>query len=220
MILQYELSTLPKNAITILRFMGTRPDNAASYLDIMHGTGLSDRAAGKSVKRLVTRFFMRMDESRIYHLAPKGEQAVAYLSSDEYLTGSNEDDGDFVTYDLCAVVPKQIIGGVPVSWMLGVNPAGDETPDHPAELLLRVTAETGTVEPIDSTLHIDDNQISGFHELSLTADDANDTVRIRVEVYQFLELDEPNMAGGMYFDIPVGMPTTDMRAVHTSLSLM
>lgn len=220
MTLQDELTRLPKNAITILRFMSQQPNYAADYMEIRRGTGLSDRAAGKSVKRLVTRFFMHMDDSRVYQLTPKGEQSNKLLASDVNLLGDDDPDAETVAYDLCAVVPHQIIGDVPVQWMLGISPLGNDVPEYPTELVLILSAENGTVSPDKATLSVTSDVLEDFAELTLTANSDYGQVRIRVEAYQLLELDEPNTAGGMYFDVPVSGPTTDMRAVHSQISLL
>jgi hypothetical protein len=220
MTLQDELIRLPKNAITILRFMSQQTNYAADYMEIRRGTGLSDRAAGKSVKRLVTRFFMHMDESRVYHLTPKGEQSNMLLASDANLLGDDDPDAETIAYDLCAVVPQQIIGGVSVPWVIGVSPLGNDTPEYPTELVLILSADNGTISPDRATLNVSGNIVDDFAELTLTADGSEEAIRIRVEAYQLLELDEPNTAGGMYFDVPVSGPSQDMRAVHSQISLL
>lgn len=218
MTLQHELTTLPQNAVTILRYMNTTPNRSAEYEDIMYGTGLSERATGKAIKRLVTRFFMRMDETRMYHMTPKGNQAIELLASHTDWVGAVEEP-DTMVYDLCAVVPSQIGEDRPTKWMLGISPASAETAEHPTELLVRLSAEQGTLTPTEAVLRISSQKLEAHEEFMLVAPGMQQHVRVRVEVYQLLDMDEPRNAGGMYFDLPLGNGNNTPRAIHTPISL-
>lgn len=220
MTLQDELTRLPKDAITVLRFMSTQRGGAADYMTIRRGTGLSDRLAGKYVKRLVTRFFMQMDENRTYHLTAKGEQANTLLASNVNLLGDDNPDADKISYDLCAIVPKRIIGDVPVEWMIGVSPLGNDIPEYDTELVLVLSAENASISPDQATLNLSSTKTEDFTKLTIVASDAQEEVRVRIEAYQLLELDEPNAAGGMFFDINVTGPSNEMRAIHSPIALL
>ena len=219
MTLQHELTTLPKNAIIILRYMSSTSNGSAEYDEIQIGTGLSERATGKAVKRLVTRFFMRMDETRMYHVTPKGTQAIELLATNTDWVGSAEQP-DTVTYDLCAVIPQQIGDDQPTKWMLGVSPAGSDLPEHPTELLLRISADPGTLTPTEAVISVSGQHPESYSEFLLVSPAIQNHIRIRIEAYQLLELDEPREAGGMYFDVNFGNAGGQMRAVHIPIELL
>ncbi len=218
MTLQHELTTLPKDAITILRYVSQYRGSPISRDQIQGGTSLSDRALSKGMKRLVTRYFMRMDESRLYYIMPKGDQAIDLLMSDTNLLGSDDERLNMIPYALAVVLPNQVAPNQPTRWMLGVNPASEENLTYPAELFFRISADNGRIHPTQTTLHLSPQQAEGHAELTLIP--GTGPMRIHIEAYQLLEMDEPNMAGGMYFDVSVGVASKDMRAVHTAIQLL
>lgn len=218
MTLQHELTTLPTDAITILRFVSNFRDTAIDRSKIQGGTGLSDRALSKGMKRLVTRYFMRMDEARFYYLMPKGEQAIELLMSDENLLGSDNDQINTIPYGLAVVLPRQVAPNQTTKWMLGVNPTSTEVLTYPAELFFRIRVNGGQVSPDETTLHLSPEQQEGFAQLTLTPNATR--MRVEIEAFQLLDMDEPNRAGGMYFDVAVGNTDNQPRAVHTPISLL
>ncbi|PJF43949.1 MAG: hypothetical protein CUN55_06535 [Phototrophicales bacterium] len=218
MTLQHELTTLPKDAITILRYISQHRGKPLSIEQIQNGTNLSDRALSKGIKRLVTRYFMSMDEARFYHIMPKGEQAIELLMNDASLLGSDDEQVNTIPFALAAVLPRQVSPNKPVRWLLGVNPASAEQLTYPAELFFRMSAENGNIHPTQVTLHVSPQKSEDFTELTLVA--GNAPVRVQIEAYQMLDMDEPNMAGGMYFDVEVGTGNSEMRAVYTTIRLL
>lgn len=218
MTLQHELTTLPKDAITILRYVSQYRGTAISIDQIQSDTNLSDRALSKGMKRLVTRYFMRMDESRFYYIMPKGDQAIDLLMNDSNLLGSDDEQINTIPFALAAVLPRQVAPNQPTRWMLGVNPASAEQLTYPAELFFRISANGGQIHPTQATLHLSPDHSEDYAEFTLIA--GNAPLRIQIEAYQLLDMDEPNMAGGMFFDVPVGGSNKEMRAVHTAIRLL
>lgn len=218
MTLEHELSTLPHHALIILQHMAQNPDRAADADMIQSATSLSDRALGKAIKRLTTRRFLSMDNDRFYSLSAKGHQALELMSRVDFSSGA-EDDIEAISYDLCAVVPQQLASGQLVQWMIGISPAEGDVPEHPTDIYLRIDATNGAVTPSQTTLSISSQRSMSSATLNIQPTAAQGTMRIRVEAYQFFELDEPADAGGMYFDIPIGTLQTDLKAYHTTISL-
>lgn len=218
MTLEHELSTLPHHALIILQYMAQNPDRAADADMIQAATSLSDRALGKAIKRLTTRRFLAMDNDRFYSLSAKGHQALELMSRVDFASGV-EDDVDAINYDLCAVVPSQLASGQLTQWMIGISPAEGEVPEHPTDIYLRIDATNGAVTPSQTTLSISVQQSMSSATLNIQPTATQGTMRIRVEAYQFFELDEPADAGGMYFDIPIGTLQADLKAYHSTISL-
>ncbi len=221
MTLQHELTTLPKQALTVLHFMSSYIEGTADLTTLEKGTGLSERSLGKAVKRLVTRNFMAMDAARFYHLTPKGTQAIELLATGEF-DGTNDDDSlETVTYDLCAIVPNELVSGKAAEWQVGIHPAEGETIDSPAEVYLQISAENANVRPGTVTINTSPTQPMKSANLTIIANAPQGYVRVRIEAFQLFEMDEPGDAGGMYFDIPIGNNgSTQVRAIHIPISLV
>lgn len=218
MTLEHELSTLPERALIILQYMAQNHDRAADSDMIQAGTSLSDRSLGKAIKRLTTRRFLAMDNDRFYSLTPKGHQALELMSRIDF-RGSAVDEADVINYDLCAVVPSQLATGETIEWMIGVNPVEGDLPEHPTDIYLRIEATNGVVNPSQTTLSVSAQQSMNSATLNIRPTATQGSMRIRIEAFQFFELDEPADAGGMYFDIPIGTPKPDLRAIYTTINL-
>ena len=55
-----ELERLLPQARTVIRYLCAQPDCGAALPAIVAGTGLSDRAARKAIRQLVTRYYLNM----------------------------------------------------------------------------------------------------------------------------------------------------------------
>jgi len=62
----------------VIRYLKTQ-ENGADVIDIMAGTGLSERALGKAIRRLVTRYFVEMPAQGFYTLTSAGRLAAQEL---------------------------------------------------------------------------------------------------------------------------------------------
>jgi len=223
MTLPFELTTMPEQALDILRYMGANEVDNVHADALMMGIGMSERSFSKGIKRLVTKGYMAMDEARFYRLTQKGYQAIEDVSAyDKTAPPQSSQQYQTLNYDLCAVVPNALNSGQSTRWHLGLepDPMEMETLQEAVQLLLRVTATNGQVAPAEVTLTISSGQATQFAELNLTPAGGNQ-VRVSVEVFQLMELDEPLEAGGMYFDINVGQGSQrpQMRALHSSISI-
>lgn len=87
--LPFHLKTLEPltGALDILRFFGT-VDVASMSTDVITSTlGLSERAASKAIRRLVTKNYIQMDPDQTYRLSEKGNEAVEELAEYDEATG-------------------------------------------------------------------------------------------------------------------------------------
>lgn len=219
MTLPFELTTMPEQALDILRYMGANEVDNVHADALMMGIGMSERSFSKGIKRLVTKGYMAMDEARFYRLTQKGYQAIEDVSAyDKTAPPQSSQQYQTLNYDLCAVVPNSLNPNQPTRWHLGLepDPMEMETLQESVQLLLRITTQNGQVAPAEVTLTISSGQPTQFVELNLTP--AGSQVRISVEVFQLMEMDEPLEAGGMYFDISVGQGS-QMRALHSTISI-
>ncbi|MBI5931488.1 MAG: hypothetical protein HY862_19430 [Chloroflexi bacterium] len=219
MTLPFELTTMPEQALEILRYMGRiQVDNIHSD-ELMNGLGMSERSFSKGIKRLVTKSYMAMDEARYYRVTQKGYQAIEDIAGYD-LTAPAYTGTHYATfaYDLCAVIPQPVSLNQPSRWLIGLEPDPMEMEllSEPVSMLLRFSANGGQVAPADVTLTLSPEQATQFAELKLTA--AQSSVRIRVEVFQLMEMDEPYESGGMYFDVEVNA-SSQQRALHTTISI-
>jgi hypothetical protein len=62
----------------VIRYLATR-EEGASVDEMVIGTGLSERTLGKSIRRLVTRYYVDMPAQGFYRLSVKGKQAAQDL---------------------------------------------------------------------------------------------------------------------------------------------
>ncbi|GIK62710.1 MAG: hypothetical protein BroJett018_05040 [Chloroflexota bacterium] len=219
MTLPFELTTMPEQALDILRYMGRIQVDNIHADALMNGLGMSERSFSKGIKRLVTKSYMAMDEARYYRVTQKGYQAIEDINA--YDATAPADAGKHyavLAYDLCAVVPLPRAINQSARWLLGLepDPMEMETISEPTPILLRVSANGGEVSPAELTLTLTPETPSQFAELNLTA--YQTPMRLRVEVFQLMEMNEPYVSGGMYFDVEVSA-SSQQRALHTTISV-
>ncbi len=219
MTLPFELTTMPEQALDILRYMGRIQVDNIHADALMNGLGMSERSFSKGIKRLVTKSYMAMDEARYYRVTQKGYQAIEDIAN--YDATAPADSGKHyatLAYDLCAVVPLPSTFNQSSRWLLGIEPDSMEMEalSEPTPILLRLTADGGDVSPAELTLTVTPEAPSQFAELSLTAHQT--PMRLRIEVFQLMEMNEPYVSGGMYFDVDLS-PTSQQRALHTTISV-
>ncbi len=80
----YQLKTLPPEALEVIRFYSTRETAIAHANEITRATNLSERAFGRAIRRLVTRGYLNMDGEGRYRLTDLGRRAVeAFAATDD-----------------------------------------------------------------------------------------------------------------------------------------
>ena len=223
MSLPFELTTLPPQALDILRYMGRLSLDQADSDTIMGGTGLSERSFSKGIKRLVTKNYMSMDSARIYHLTQKGSGAITDIAAYDEESGGVVSFGqttDSFEYDLCVVVPP---GTYNVSQrgtlMLGLEPT--DTPlSGEVHLIIRLDCIGGDITHREFTASISPDLPVVVAEFDVIPDGSTGAFRLRVEAFQSIRMDLLEEAGGMYFDIPLGENLTRPQAMHAYIEIV
>jgi hypothetical protein len=78
MSLSLDLQKLPPQALDIIRYLATTTQGA-DVDEIIQGTGLSERAFGKAIRRLVTRYYVQMPSQGYYVLTNNGKEAAEVI---------------------------------------------------------------------------------------------------------------------------------------------
>lgn len=223
MSLPFELTTLPPQALDILRYMGRLSLEHADAEMIMGGTGLSERSFSKGIKRLVTKNYMSMDSARIYHLTQKGSNAISDIDTFDAETGgvfAMGQSNDTFEYDLCVVVPPgTYYVNEPGTLMLGLEPIDTPLSDE-VHLIVRLDCSGGDVSHREFTASISPDFPVVVAEFDVIPDGTAGAFRLRVEAFQSLRMDELEEAGGMYFDIPLGQALPRPQAMHAYIDII
>ncbi len=73
-----DLQKLPPQALDVIRYLDTH-DDQGTVVEIVGGTGLTERGLRKAIRRLVTRFYAEMPDQDFYRLTTKGKEAAEEL---------------------------------------------------------------------------------------------------------------------------------------------
>jgi len=73
-----DLRKLPPQALDVIRYLDTH-DDQGTVVEIVGGTGLTERGLRKAIRRLVTRFYAEMPDQDFYRLTTKGKEAAEEL---------------------------------------------------------------------------------------------------------------------------------------------
>ena len=79
MALPSDLQRLLPQALDVLRFLDAQPGQGASMSAMLAATGLSERALGRAIRRLVTQQYVNMPAHAFYALTAAGRQAARDL---------------------------------------------------------------------------------------------------------------------------------------------
>ncbi len=221
--LPYELKILPPQAFDVLLFLNQQEHGQADAITICEGAGLSDRAFGKAIRRLVTRNYLSMDMAGEYHLTPEGRKAsqiIAQVKAEETGQPNASAQGpETVPRRLTAVVPQTLGVGSPAQLYVGVDaPQGPGLKEATA-LVLRLEGVNCAVAPPEHTLEVPSDGAAVPATFTLTAARAGQ-VRVRVRAYQLVNLDQVEDVGGMYFDARADdTHSAELQAIGINLDL-
>lgn len=202
----------------ILLYMGRHGVERGDAGRLTQGAGLTDRGFSKGIKQLTTHKFLTMGADRIYQLSPKGASAIQKLMvapSAAYAVSAAK-----IAYDLCAVVPDQISAGQSVKAQIGLSPLNNQLPGENCQIMLRLNATAAQVTPQETVLTVSPQNAIAVTEITLTPAPNQVSIRLRIEAYQIMEMDEIGIAGGMYVDVPVGNTGGNIRALHIPVNLV
>ena len=242
MTLSDELHKLPPKAVTVLRFLGSQTDGA-TIERIMAGTGLSERAVGKAIRRLVTRHFVTMLQTGLYALSeraraedvlsdalpaegeatpPEPAAAASAGSRDPVASPPPESLPELPVsprYErrISAFLPKGLVAQFPTRMRLGVDRPGrgGDALHDPARVIVRVRADNCAVEPGERPLEVPPRGAAGPVDFRFTPAGAG-PVHVRVEVFQLVAPGALVAVGGMVFDLAATeFPTPESAAFQT-----
>lgn len=206
--LPFHLRALPPEALDVLRFFSRLEEPIAHATYIMDELGLSERAFGKVVRRLVTKGYLQMGGDQLYRLTDYGYSAVEELAAyDEEEPPEPLDDSQPVIAQrqifrrLVLVVPRQLVAGTPAGIQVGFNRAAGEFPQS-AEMVVRLSLLHGDPSrPQEGSFKLTGEP--AYHTFQVTPG-LYTQMRLRLEAYQLGDNpDDINVAGGMYVDLPV-----------------
>lgn len=118
---------------------------------------------------------------------------------------------------LSVFLPKELVERQPTRIRMGFDaPVPDAVPlTRPARVILRVSAPGCDVEPVERPLEVAAGAAAGPLDFRITPRLAG-AVRVRVEIFQLVALDELIAAGGMFFDRNIsGFPTPGSAEFQT-----
>lgn len=221
MSLPYELTTIPPQALEVLRFLGRANVDTADADELTAGANLSEKGFSKAIKRLVTKGYLTMGEARTYHLTPKGFKAIEDIQEYDINAPQNiQIAQDSITYDLCAVIPSTIAAQQKISIQVGLEPQGIEIPAQETQLVLRFEVVDGEVSPREAVVAVSSSQSMAHTSVELKPNPNKSQLRFRIEAFQLNDIDGLEVAGGMYIDIPIGSTASEVKAFHTAIALI
>ncbi|GAB4572714.1 MAG: hypothetical protein Kow0077_12930 [Anaerolineae bacterium] len=173
MSLPYELTTFPKGAIEIIRFLGEQDGYAAFDEDILAATDLSERAYGKAIRRLVTREYIEMQFDGSYTLTETGIEAAEAIAAYDAEAGFDDEaviEGEEEAFielleinrPVTVVYPRLLAAGQPAYVFLRVDGAAN--------------AEDALPVPVDLLFEVQDSSARGDGELDVIPEQVDATV--------------------------------------------
>ncbi len=223
--LPFHLKALPPEALDVMRFFGMLDEPVAHADYIMQEAGLSERAFGKVIRRLVTKGYVQMAGDQVYSLTDQGLSAVEELQAYDEEESDVEDRAAAAplvrqTRRLTLALPRALPAGQPTPVYVGLSSA-DAAPLPAAELVVRLSVVNGEpARPQEKTLRL--NGAATCETFEVTAGPYT-RARIRVQVFQLgPNPDDIGVAGGMYVDTAVAAAAAasgDLTAYVTDLSV-
>jgi len=239
-----ELDRLLPQARAVIRYLGVQPGRAAPLPAIAEGAGLSERAARKAVRQLVTRYYLGMPATGVYALTEAGQQAARALAAS---AGTSPEEADTLPAEpppapadagptaaipaggdtpraaelrqrrrLTVAAPGELVLGMAVVLHVGLSAPDPGQPPlrQPARLVVRLSADGCRVEPRDRPLEVGAGA-AGPVRFRVTAQRPGDHA-LRVEVFQLTGSGDLRRAGGMLCDLCAAeLPTPRAAEVAT-----
>lgn len=242
MTLTDEIQRLLPQALDVIRFLKTRPDGA-TIEDIMEGTGFSERTTGKSIRRLVTRYFAEMPVQGVYVLSKKGRAAAEELGDYSGPIAFGEEEADEPAPEaparaaskpapriephprrLTLVLPSELVIRSTAVVRAGFDApaAGQPALRQPGRLILRLIAPHCDIIPAERPLEVPQQATAGPVQFQITPR-REGLMRVRIEAFQLVEHDL-RPVGGMVFELNVAsFPTprsTDFQTLAATIRLV
>ncbi len=206
--LPFHLRALPPEALDVLRFFGGLEESVAHATHIMNEVGLSERAFGKVVRRLVTKGYLQMGGDQVYRLTDFGASSVQELAAyeEEAPPAAVASAVPMVAERqifrrLVLVTPRELVAGSPAEVQIGFNRAAGDFPPL-VEMVIRLSVVNGEpVRPQEKAYNL--TGATAYETFEVTPGRFTQ-LRLRAQVYQLgPNPDDIAVAGGMYVDVPV-----------------
>ena len=132
-------------------------------------------------------------------------------------TDDGSDSAGDVQTQLIAVLPEPVGASETASLQIGLGDA--PAVGSASQLVLRLSATTGTVSPQEIALNLGPGQPPSSGEAFFQPTGQTGRVRFRIEAIQILGVDEVHQAGGMFLDTSMDSAHGDLRAWYGTLTL-
>jgi len=220
-----DLSRLPPEAVTVLRYLGTRGNAEVSIGEIMWIAGLSNVGIGKGIRPLVTQRYVTMTQPGCYVLTPAGREAAQRLLEAEQAVGEPSAQAQrperVHVRRLSTFTPCELSLDTPSSLQVGFDPPDQDQPPLPGPwlLVLRLRADGCEVSPESHLLDLQPLGVSGPVRFRVIPQAAGKQ-RFRLEVLEVGTGGISRMLGGMYFDLNVAEFPTPACAEFQALGAL
>lgn len=217
--LPYHLKTLEPltGALDILRHLRGQPDMLAPVDVLLDDLGLSERAFGKAIRRLVTQGYVQMDGNGVYRLNETGRRAADELVEFERTTGTRATgthaiDEFGITGRVVLAAPEALEPDKPAKLIVGAALDSDSSLPSPVDLIVRISTVNAKVDSSqDAVLTL---AVVPVHHTFTVKPSRKNKLRVRVNVYQLMSDGEDVIpCGGFYVDLPVKVGTNVERRV-------
>ncbi len=242
MTLPVELQKLPPQALDVIRFLKDY-ENGADVGTILSGTGLSERAFGKAIRRLVTRHYVNMPNQNTYALTRVGHEAAeeiqvfdgaepaavthpAAISAEEAPADVQvplASDTPIICHPrrLSVLVAHEMVMGMRSVVLIGFDSPAPDAPamQEPGQLVLRLSAPGCNIEPVERPLEVAVDHAVGPVQFRVQPR-LEGPLRIKIEASQFINALDTVPIGGIFFDLDVVPFPTSRSAEFQALGAM
>lgn len=199
MSLPHELTTFPRNALDILRYLNGLANHAAFDGDIIDALDLSERGFGKAIRRLVTKEYVEMQIDGTYALTRRGQRGAEAIAAHDAETGAAEDtpapveatEHTFIRR-LIVVHPKTIPAGKVAYLFARMDAPASGEPENietsgALETALRLRSDC-LVNPAQLDLTVPSDEMSPAVRFEVTAP-ASGHFPVTIEAFQVSDVD-------------------------------
>lgn len=248
MTLSVELQKLPPQALDVIRFLKDY-EHGVEVDAILSGTGLSERAFGKAIRRLVTRYYVNMPSQNTYVLTSMGRDAAEEIQtfdgaapatvtrpaavSDEEAPAAAAAQVPQVSETpiichprrLSVLVAQEFVMGMKSMLLVGFDsPTPDVPPmEAPGQIVLRLSAPGCNIDPVERPIEVAVDRACGPVQFRVQPR-LEGLLRIKIEAAQFINDFDTVPIGGIFFDLDVvPFPTSrsaEFRALGAVVELI
>jgi hypothetical protein len=219
MALPFHLTTLPKEALDVLRYMATLDMGTSAFEDeIREGAGLSERGASRAIKRLVTKEYVVMDQaSRAYSLTDLGYTSIDEIAAhdqEQGTAGGGRTARAGIARAVFVVAPRVLASNRDHEVLIGFDAATNNLAQA-ADLVLQIDVLHGSSDKTRASLSVSNE---ATHVRFNVKPSAHKMLRLRLKVFQMdANGDGINQVGGMYADFEIGSAASADRIAYATI---